>query len=129
VIGAKYGVLAMLSDDGQALVHFKSHGNNKNDLAAVEPSSPRTGILGELLDEPRPRRERNPGGDPERLGFSPAHPPIHTFLGVPILSSEQVYGWFYLVDKVGEEEFGDGDEQLASTLAAQLAVAYQAVCL
>jgi PAS domain S-box-containing protein len=129
LLGAKYGALAMLSDDGQALVHFKSHGAHKDQLLAINPTSPRMGILGALLKEPRPRRERNPRGDPEHLGLSPSHPPVHSFLGMPIMSSNQVYGWFYLVDKIGAEEFSEGDEQLASTLAAQVAVVYQAVRL
>ncbi|MGH7853309.1 MAG: GAF domain-containing protein, partial [Candidatus Binatia bacterium] len=127
VIGARYGALGILTDDGQGLAYFKRHGKEGVDLTGIEPASPRAGILGDLLDEPRPRREHNPDGEPRAFGLSPAHPPIRNFLGVPVISSEQAHGWFYLADKLNGEEFGQEDEQLASTLAAQLAVVYQAV--
>jgi PAS domain S-box-containing protein len=130
VLDAKYGALAILHDDGESFAYWKCHAENKDDLGdQMTPPSPRAGILGSLLDEPRTRRMRNPGGNPESLGLSRSHPPIHNFLGVPILSSQQVYGWFYVVDKLKGDDFTEGDEQLAETLGAQLAVVYQAVQL
>jgi PAS domain S-box-containing protein len=130
VLGAKYGALAILHDDGESFAYFKCHAQSKENMEdKMMPPTPRAGILGSLLDEPRTRRLRNPGGDPESLGLSPSHPPIQNFLGVPIASSQQVYGWFYLVDTMNDDDFSESDEQLAATLAAQLAAVYQAVQL
>jgi len=129
LIGARYGALGIVTDDGRTFVHFKCHAEGKDDVSGMMPDSPRAGVLAALLDEPRSRRMTNPGGDPTVLGLAPSHPPVHGFLGVPILSSEEVYGWFYLVDRLDEKEFAESDEQLAATLAAQLAVVYQTVRL
>ena len=130
VIGAKYGALAILHDDGESFAYFKCHAESKESLEdKMLPPSPRAGVLGSLLDETRARRVRNPGGDPASLGLPDSHPPIHSFLGAPIASSQQVYGWFYLVDKLDDDDFSESDEQLAGALAAQLATVYQAVRL
>ena len=65
------------------------------------------------------------GCDPAALGFSPSHPPVHEFLGVPIASPTRVYGYIGLIDKVGLEEFSEEDERLAVILAAQVGRVYQ----
>ncbi len=130
VLNTRYGALAILHDDGKSFASFKCHGESTENLTErMMPSGPRAGVLGALLDEPRARRLHNPGREPQALGLSAAHPPIQDFLGVPVATSQQVYGWFYLVDKLDGSAFSEGDEQLASTLGAQLAVAYEAVRL
>ena len=71
VLGAKYGVLAILHDDGESFAYFKCHAESKENLEdKMMPPSPRAGVLGSLLDERRARRKRNPGSDPASLGLS-----------------------------------------------------------
>ncbi len=85
---------------------------------------PHGGALGVLLEKREPMRLRASDGVPLTLGFNDAHPPVHTFLGVPIMSRKKSYGWLYLVDKLGADEFSEVDERVAVTVSAQLAVAY-----
>jgi signal transduction histidine kinase/response regulator RpfG family c-di-GMP phosphodiesterase len=83
------------------------------------------GLLGTLLKERRPLRLTE--SDPLLEGaFLPAHgSSAHSFLGTPILSSATVYGWVYLTDKLGADEFNEADERLAVTLATQVSIAYE----
>ncbi|MFZ3286389.1 MAG: EAL domain-containing protein, partial [Telluria sp.] len=76
-----------------------------------------------------PLRRTAQGGDARALGLPQGHPPVHSFLGVPIASRERVHGWLYLVDKLGGEEFSEVDERVAMTVGAQIAVAYENLLL
>ena len=129
IIEAKYGALAILHDDGQSVAHYECHGSSIEIPSETMLPHWREGILGSLLSERRPRKLCNETGLPAALGLPSSHPPIHSFLGVPIMSPEQAYGWFYVVDKPVDAEFTEVDEQIATTLAAQLAVTYQSVRL
>jgi len=129
IFQAKFAVLGILEDDGQSLRYYVTHGSDLEGLQRMDRPSPQAGVLSSLITEPRPRRMRNLNGDPQCLGLPRSHPLIHNFLGVPIASSQQVYGWFYLTDKLNGDEFTEADEQVAMTLAAQLAIAYQGINL
>ena len=85
-------------------------------------AAPRAGVLGKLLAQRMPVRISGIDGDPSVLGLPQGHPPVHSFLGVPIASRERVHGWLYLVDKLGAAEFSEVDERVAVTVSAQIAV-------
>ena len=93
--------------------------------AKLGSPDPRAGVLKTILWESRPTRLRNADVNPESLGLSAGHPPIHSWLGVPIASPTRVYGYIGLIDKVGLEQFSEEDERLAVILAAQVGRVYQ----
>ena len=78
-----------------------------------------------LIDEATPLRLHDLSDDPRSVGFPPNHPPMHTFLGVPILLRGVAYGNFYLTEKAGGEDFTEEDQEIVSLLAAQAAVAIE----
>jgi PAS domain S-box-containing protein len=67
----------------------------------------------------------NPGGDPAALCLPPTHPPVHSFLFVPVASPTRVYGWLALVEKIGAPAFSDVDTVLATTFGAQAGIVYE----
>ena len=78
-----------------------------------------------LIREATPLRLHDLGEDPRSVGFPPNHPPMRTFLGVPILLRGVAYGNLYLTEKAGGEDFTEEDEELVTLLAAQAAVAIE----
>jgi PAS domain S-box-containing protein len=122
---ARYAVLGVLDEEGK--LNLFARGLWSDDLEPFGELGPRDGVLGRLLEERRPLRLR-PGG-PRELGLPPSHPPLASFLGVPFASPTRVYGWLYLADRLGAAEFGEEDEQLVSTLAAQVGLAYENLLL
>src|SRR5206468_7131095 len=107
------------------LRHFVARGIDPETQARLGAPAPRAGLLGRVLAERHPLRLSNLRGDPQQMGLPGAHPPIESFLGVPIVSPTQVYGWLYLANKLGAAEFSPDDEQLALTLTKQMALAYE----
>ncbi len=120
---SKYACIGVLADDSDELAYFASCGEKSQ--ARVVVGTPRAGVLDTLLRERQPLRFNEVGGDPRSIGLPQAHPPVHTFLGVPIVSRERVHGWLYLVDKLGGEGFSEVDERVAVTVSAQIAAAYE----
>ena len=84
------------------------------------------GILGVLIREVETLRLRSLGDDPRSVGFPPNHPPMRTFLGVPVVLRGVAYGNLYLTEKQGGADFTSDDEDLVGLLAAQAAVAIEA---
>ena len=76
------------------------------------------GVLGVLIDDPRPVRMPDITQHPQSYGFPPNHPPMHSFLGVPVRVRDTVFGNLYLAEKQGAAEFTDDDEQIMVALAA-----------
>jgi diguanylate cyclase (GGDEF)-like protein/PAS domain S-box-containing protein len=126
---AKYAAIGILDEKGLHLQHFVTCGLDVNAMPRLNTAMPFRGVLGELLKQREPVRLVNEDGDPKNLGFDGAHPPIHSFLGVPIPTRGKNLGWLYLVDKLGTNKFSEIDEKIASTVAAQLAVAYDNLLL
>jgi signal transduction histidine kinase len=119
---ARYVALGVLGREG-GLVEFVTYGISDEQRAAI-PTWPRgRGILGTLVTDPRPLRLRRLGDDPRAYGFPPNHPPMDSFLGVPVRTQAQVYGNLYLTEKQTAEEFSAEDEQLVVALAAAAGVA------
>jgi signal transduction histidine kinase len=122
LLDARYGALGVVAPD-RTLEEFVHVGM---DAAAVErighlPTG--KGVLGVLIDDPRPRRVDEISHDLNATGFPPGHPPMRTFLGVPIIVRGEVFGNLYLTDKRDGRAFTAEDEELALALAANAGVA------
>lgn len=83
------------------------------------------GLLGVIIKEKRPIRLNNIADDPRSVGFPPHHPPMRSFLGVPIIAGDEVYGNLYLANKLGAASFSRQDQSLVEMLAAHAAIAIQ----
>ncbi|MGH7362453.1 MAG: sensor histidine kinase [Candidatus Methylomirabilales bacterium] len=124
LLGARYGALGILDERG-GLGQFITAGIDEEGKARIGPLPVGKGILGVLVREAKPLRLRDLTQDPRAHGFPPNHPPMRSFLGVPIISKGRVFGNLYLTEKQGAEEFSKEDEKLAVTLAAQAAIAIE----
>jgi signal transduction histidine kinase len=122
VLGARYAALGVLDDSRTELARFITAGLTEAEREAIGALPRGRGILGVLIRDARPLRLERLADDPRSSGFPPNHPPMTTFLGVPIALRGEVYGNLYLTDKAGGA-FTEEDEQIAMTLAAQAAVA------
>ena len=123
--GARYAALGVVDASGKALERFLTTGIDEPTRAAIGNEPIGRGILGVLIRDARPLRLRSIADDPRSVGFPPNHPPMTSFLGVPILLRETVYGNLYLTEKEGDAEFTEEDEELTRLLAAQAAVAIE----
>jgi signal transduction histidine kinase len=123
--GARYAALGVIDQTGTALERFLTTGIDPETHAAIGELPKGRGILGVLIREARPLRLGNIGDDPRSVGFPANHPPMQTFLGVPILLRGVAYGNLYLAEKEGGNAFTDEDEELIQLLAAQAAVAIE----
>ena len=122
VLGARYAALGVLDATGTGLARFVTAGLTDEQREAIGPLPRGRGILGVLIRDARPLRLERLGDDPRSSGFPPNHPPMTSFLGVPIALRGEAFGNLYLTDKAGGP-FTEEDEQIALTLAAQAAVA------
>ena len=124
VADARYGAVGVLGQDG-GLEDFITHGLTDEERAAIGPLPVGRGILGALISDARPMRLADLHDDPCSVGFPPHHPPMTSFLGVPITVRGRVYGNLYLTEKRGRSQFTDDDERAVVTLAAQAGVAIE----
>jgi signal transduction histidine kinase len=123
LVHARYGALGVLAPDG-GLAEFVHVGMDEQTVAGIGPVPAGKGLLGALIDDPRPIRLRRIGADPRSVGFPAAHPPMDSFLGVPIRIRGEVFGNLYLTEAEAGE-FTAEDEELMTALAATAAVAIQ----
>lgn len=114
--GATYGALGVIGPDDQ-LVDFVTTGMTEDVRRRIGDIPHGRGILGLLITDPRPIRLREMSEHPSSFGFPPHHPPMGSFLGVPVRIRGTVFGNLYLTEKSGEGEFTDTDEQLVVALA------------
>ena len=122
VTDARYGALGVIGDGGD-LVQFVTTGISAKQRRAIGELPHGRGILGLLIQEPRPVRIRNIADAPKSVGFPPKHPPMHSFLGVPVKAMGRVFGNIYLAEKRSAVEFSREDEKSTVVLAAQAGVA------
>jgi signal transduction histidine kinase len=115
--GARYSALGVLNDDRTALSELITVGLDDDEEERIGPRPTGRGVLGLLIVDPRPLRLANLGSHPASFGFPPNHPPMVSFLGVPIRVRGEVYGNLYLTDKIGASEFTSEDEALVESLA------------
>jgi signal transduction histidine kinase len=128
--GARYGALGVLDASGrERLAQFIPLGLSDDEVAAIDHWPHGEGLLGELIDNPEPIRVPEIGDDVRSAGFPEGHPPMHTFLGVPVRVRETVFGNLYLTDKQSSagdrEEFTAEDEAAVIALAAAAGVAIE----
>jgi signal transduction histidine kinase len=121
VIGAKYAAIGVLAPDGRVLESFTTYGITPEERALIGPPPRGHGILGLVIREPRPIRLPDLAKHPDSYGFPPHHPPMHSFLGVPIVGRRGVFGNLYLTEKLDAEAFSEEDEHIAVLLAATVA--------
>ena len=124
LVSARFGALGVLGADGR-LSEFVNTGLADEEVAAIGPLPQGRGILGRLIADPRPLRLHDLTEHPDSFGFPPHHPPMHSFLGVPIRVRDRVFGNLYLCEKEGGGDFSDEDESLAVALAAAAGVAVE----
>lgn len=120
---ARYAALGVLNKDASELARFITRGIDQTTHTAIGALPRGRGVLGVLIEEPVPLRLSDVEEHPRSYGFPPAHPPMKTFLGVPIVIDGEPYGNLYLTEKAGGVEFSDADEQAVIILAQYAAVA------
>ena len=123
--GARYAALGVIDRSGSALERFLTIGIDAETHAAIGELPRGRGILGVLIRDDAPLRLHNLGEDPRSVGFPPNHPPMSTFLGVPVHLRGVAYGNLYLTEKAGGGDFTDEDQELVELLASQAAVAIE----
>jgi signal transduction histidine kinase len=122
LVRARYGALGVTSEGGR-LVEFIPVGLDDEEIAAIHHWPEGRGLLGELINDPRPLRLADISASPNSYGFPPGHPPMRSFLGVPVRIRDEVYGNLYLTGKEGDAQFDEEDEALLVALAAAAGVA------
>ena len=125
LVDARYGALGVLDESGTALSQFLTVGLDDETYRAIGPLPKGHGILGLLIRDPKPIRLPDLHEHPDSFGFPPNHPPMKSFLGVPVRVRDQVFGNLYLTDKTSAEVFTDIDEELVVALAAAAGVAIE----
>jgi two-component system, NarL family, sensor histidine kinase DevS len=123
--GARYAALGILDDRRRELARFLTRGVDDATHRAIGDLPRGRGILGVLIDDPRPLRLDDVGDHPRSYGFPPGHPPMRSFLGVPILIRGQAWGNLYLTEKVGGGVFTAEDEDATIVLADWAAIAIE----
>jgi signal transduction histidine kinase len=123
--GAQYAALGVIDPSGLALERFVVTGIDDETHAAIGELPRGRGVLGALIKDAKPLRLDNLAEDPRSVGFPPNHPPMRTFLGVPILLRGVAYGNLYLTEKADSAPFTAEDEELATMLSSQAAVAIE----
>jgi signal transduction histidine kinase len=123
--GARYAALGVIDRSGRELERFVTTGLDPETYAAIGELPRGRGILGALIRDAAPLRLHRISDDDRSVGFPPNHPPMTTFLGVPVLLRGVSYGNLYLTEKHGGSDFSLEDEELTTLLATQAAVAIE----
>jgi two-component system, NarL family, sensor histidine kinase DevS len=121
--GARYGALGVLTADRTGLSDFITHGIDPAAHAKIGDLPHGRGVLGVLITDPKPVRLPDITKHPDSYGFPPHHPPMHSFLGVPVRVRDEVFGNLYMTEKIDAAEFSDDDEEIVIALAAAAGVA------
>lgn len=127
IIGARYSAVGMLAPDGRMLEAFTTYGMSPAERASMGDPPRGHGILGLVIHEGRSIRLKDLTSHPARYGFPQNHPPMKSFMGVPIVGKRGVLGDLYLTEKIGgpEAEFSAEDEHLANLLASKAAASIE----
>jgi signal transduction histidine kinase len=120
--GARYAAVGVLDSDRQELERFITRGIDDAARRTIGNLPRGRGVLGLLIEQPRPLRLGNVGDHPRSYGFPPGHPPMTNFLGVPIMIRGRAWGNLYLTEKE-DGDFDEADEQSALILAEWTAIA------
>ncbi|MEU0357625.1 GAF domain-containing protein [Streptomyces cyaneofuscatus] len=123
LVDAQYGALGVIGPDGRSLSQFLTSGMTGEQRQRIGPLPAGHGLLGELIRHPEPLRLSELGTHEASFGFPEHHPPMRTFLGVPIRVRDEVFGNLYLTDKRDGLDFDAEDESVITTLAVAAGVA------
>jgi signal transduction histidine kinase len=131
LVDARYGALGVLNEQRTGLEQFLTVGLGDAAEEAIGARPTGRGVLGLLITDPKPLRLDDLGAHPETYGFPAGHPPMKSFLGVPIRVrvNATVYGNLYLTDKMGANTFSDEDQALAEALALAAGIAIESTRL
>lgn len=122
LVDARYGALGVRGS-GHELVEFIYEGIDHATREQIGPLPSGHGVLGVLIDDPQPIRLDDIGFHADSVGFPPNHPPMRTFLGVPVRIRDTVFGNLYLTEKADGQPFTEDDEVLVQALAAAAGIA------
>src|SRR4051794_35134315 len=126
LVDAKYAALGVLDvGDVRRLRTFVHHGLTPVQVSEIGELPTGHGLLGLLIDDPRPIRLHDIAAHPASYGFPEHHPPMSSFLGVPVRIRDRVFGNLYLTEKAGGVDFTDDDETIVIALAAAASVAIE----
>jgi signal transduction histidine kinase len=125
LVDARYGALGVLDETGSRLAQFVTVGIDDETYHAIGAVPEGHGILGALIVDAKPLRLPDLREHPDSYGFPPHHPPMKSFLGVPIRVRDEVFGNLYLTDKTSAEVFTDVDEELVVGLAGAAGIAIE----
>jgi signal transduction histidine kinase len=122
LVNARYGALGVVGEGGR-LAEFIPVGLTEEQITGIHHWPEGRGLLGELIRNPQPLRLPDMSRHPQSFGFPQGHPPMKTFLGVPVRIHDEIYGILYLTEKEEGAEFDDADEAVLTALAAAAGVA------
>ncbi len=122
LVGARYAALGIVRPD-QRIARFITSGMDAETRRAIGPLPTGHGLLGLLIRERQSIRVDDVMSDPRRSGFPPNHPPMHSFLGVPVVLGDRPVGNLYLTEKIDAPRFSLADQRLVETFARQAAMA------
>ena len=125
ITGAQYAALGVIDRAGRGLEQFRTKGVSQELIEEIGDLPVGRGILGVLIKEAKPLRLHDLSEHHARSAFPPNHPPMRTFLGVPVALRGVAYGNLYLTEKEGGQDFSEDDEEPVQLLAAQAAVAIE----
>ena len=125
VVPARFAAIGLLAPDFRSLEFFVTSGLGPETVARIGAPPSGRGILGLVIRERRPIRLTDLTRHPESAGFPAHHPPMHSFLGVPVIGQHGVLGHLYFTERLGEPQFSDEDEHLAVLLAGMAGTALE----
>ncbi len=125
VIGARYAAIGVIAASGNVLASFTTYGIEPELRGRIGVPPSGHGVLGTVLRKARPVRLADLSTHPDSCGFPSHHPPMHSYLGVPIVGRRGLLGSLYVTEKTGGPEFTDEDEDIAVLLAAKTAAAIE----
>ncbi|QEV19021.1 GAF domain-containing sensor histidine kinase [Streptomyces alboniger] len=121
---ARYAAIGVVSEDGKGLSEFVYHGIDEHTAERIgRLPDGHKGLLGALIHQPRTLRLADLSADPRSCGFPAHHPPMRSFLGVPIRVQGEIFGNLYLTEKRDGAEFNDYDVQMVRVLATEAGIA------
>ena len=124
LVGARYAALGIVGADG-LMERFITSGLDPEERRAIGAIPRGHGILGLIIRENRSFRIPDMATDPRRYGFPPNHPPMHSFLGVPVTVKGRSVGNLYLTEKAGAEEFSEADQRIVESFAVHAGIAIE----
>jgi signal transduction histidine kinase len=124
LVDARYGAMGVIGESGR-LAEFIPVGLTEEEIGRIHHWPEGRGLLGALITDPKPLRLADLGSNARSSGFPSGHPPMTSFLGVPIRIRDEVYGNLYLTEKRGGGEFDEEDEAVLVALAAAAGVAIE----